>query len=53
MVLSLTGEVDAEALRGALDDVVERHEGLRTRYVETEGVVFQRVVPAEAAAARW
>ncbi|MEU9523790.1 amino acid adenylation domain-containing protein, partial [Streptomyces sp. NPDC048224] len=46
MVLRLTGAVDAEALRGALADVVERHEVLRTRYVETEGVVVQQVVAA-------
>ncbi|CAM5362576.1 Amino acid adenylation domain-containing protein (Fragment) OS=Streptomyces tendae OX=1932 GN=GUR47_38495 PE=4 SV=1 [Streptomyces tendae] len=49
MVLRLTGAVDAEALRGALADVVERHEVLRTRYVETEGVVIQQIVPVSEA----
>ncbi|MEU9521734.1 amino acid adenylation domain-containing protein, partial [Streptomyces sp. NPDC048224] len=49
MVLRLTGAVDAEALRGALADVVERHEVLRTRYVETEGVVVQQIVPVSQA----
>jgi len=45
----VTGEIDVVALRGALDDVVERHEILRTEVVHTEGDQFQRVLPATPA----
>ncbi|MGH3756283.1 condensation domain-containing protein [Actinophytocola sp.] len=45
----VTGEIDIEALRGALDDVVERHEILRTEVVRTEGDRYQRVHPASPA----
>ena len=41
----LGGEVDAHALQGALDDVVERHEALRTALVEHEGRPWQAVAP--------
>ncbi len=42
----VTGELDVEALRGALNDVVERNEILRTEVVRTEGDQYQRVLPA-------
>lgn len=42
----VTGELDVDALRGALDDVVERNEILRTEIVRTEGDRYQRVLPA-------
>ncbi|WP_156675079.1 non-ribosomal peptide synthetase, partial [Mycobacterium sp. E2989] len=41
------GPLDLEALAGALDDVIERHESLRTVFPDTGGVPFQRVLPAE------
>ncbi|WP_435021130.1 amino acid adenylation domain-containing protein [Tundrisphaera sp. TA3] len=41
----LTGELDADALRRALDAVVERHEILRTAFVSDGGVPFQVVQP--------
>ncbi|MFJ1753590.1 amino acid adenylation domain-containing protein [Kitasatospora sp. NPDC088134] len=52
LVLELRGELDAEALRGALLDVVERHEALRTVFPERDGVPYQRVLAAAEAAPR-
>ncbi|MFE6055025.1 amino acid adenylation domain-containing protein [Kitasatospora sp. NPDC056446] len=42
-VLRLTGELDVEALRAALDGVVARHEALRTTIGEVEGRGIQVV----------
>ncbi len=44
LALSVTGRVDRDALARALDDVVERHEILRTVYAEQDGEPFQRVL---------
>ncbi|OZM72919.1 non-ribosomal peptide synthetase [Amycolatopsis antarctica] len=44
LALRLTGELDVEALRGALADVVDRHETLRTVFPETGGVPRQDVL---------
>ncbi len=41
----LRGPLDAEALRGALDAVVARHEPLRTVFEDAEGGPVQRVLP--------
>ncbi|MGH3520223.1 MAG: amino acid adenylation domain-containing protein [Haloechinothrix sp.] len=49
LVLRLRGELDVEAWRAALADVLHRHEALRTVFGEREGVPFQRVVPADDA----
>ncbi|MEV0281340.1 non-ribosomal peptide synthase/polyketide synthase [Streptomyces sp. NPDC050610] len=46
--LRLTGRLDREALRHALDDVVERHESLRTVFAEDAEGPYQRVVDAAA-----
>ncbi|MCX5414993.1 non-ribosomal peptide synthetase [Streptomyces sp. NBC_00059] len=52
LVLELRGPLDAEALRAALLDVVERHESLRTVFPERDGVPHQVVLPAAGAAPR-
>ncbi|AXK36802.1 hypothetical protein DVA86_33920 [Streptomyces armeniacus] len=51
-VLRLTGDLDTDALRAAVRDVVARHESLRTLIVEdADGVPGQHVLPASAAEA--
>ncbi|MFE4456753.1 amino acid adenylation domain-containing protein [Nocardia tengchongensis] len=44
--LRLTGDLDADALQHAIDDVIDRHEILRTRYPAVDGVGHQQVLPA-------
>ncbi|WP_444980089.1 amino acid adenylation domain-containing protein [Nocardia mexicana] len=46
--LRLTGELDVRALSEALDDVVARHEVLRTVYPETPEGPVQVVLPADS-----
>ncbi|MTE11445.1 non-ribosomal peptide synthetase [Nocardia aurantiaca] len=49
MALRLDGELDVDALRAAVADVVARHETLRTVYPQTGGVAHQVVLSAEQA----
>src|SRR6185503_5924536 len=49
LALRLKGEINEEALEAALNDVVERHEALRTVFPEEEGVPYQKVLSGEAA----
>ncbi|WP_436386012.1 amino acid adenylation domain-containing protein [Amycolatopsis sp. MEPSY49] len=46
LIMRLEGEVHVEALRTALSDVVGRHEALRTRFPQRDGVPYQDVLPA-------
>jgi amino acid adenylation domain-containing protein len=41
--LRLRGELDCVSLRAALDDVVARHEALRTRFIVIDGQPWQRI----------
>jgi amino acid adenylation domain-containing protein len=43
--LALDGPLDVEALRRAFEALVARHEVLRTRYVEADGLPMQEVLP--------
>ncbi|MGA4838434.1 amino acid adenylation domain-containing protein [Streptomyces sp. G45] len=52
LVLRLTGDLDARALRAALDDLVTRHEALRTVFPATAGgTSYQHVLDPERARA--
>ena len=44
----VTGPLDVDAFAGALDDVIARHESLRTIFPDVDGVPFQQVVSARA-----
>ncbi|MFY7569204.1 amino acid adenylation domain-containing protein [Streptomyces sp. WI04-05B] len=48
LVLTFDGDLDTDALRGALGDVVARHEVLRTVYPEHEGTPRQHITKAGA-----
>ncbi|MGW5381963.1 amino acid adenylation domain-containing protein [Nocardia sp. NPDC003963] len=49
IVIRLTGRLDIDALRTAVDDVMTRHEVLRTVYPQFEGTPAQVVLPAAGA----
>ncbi|WP_405922142.1 amino acid adenylation domain-containing protein [Streptomyces sp. NBC_00122] len=53
IALRLKGEVDAEALRAALHDVIARHESLRTVFPEAEGEPHQLVLEPSNARLEW
>ncbi|MDO7895544.1 non-ribosomal peptide synthetase [Pseudomonas citrulli] len=46
--LHLRGELDEDALRSSFQQLVERHESLRTRFLERDGVALQQIDPAPA-----
>lgn len=48
IVMRLRGNLDREALRAAIADVVGRHESLRTVFPESEGSPYQNVLDAKA-----
>ncbi|WP_431934286.1 amino acid adenylation domain-containing protein, partial [Nonomuraea jabiensis] len=53
LALRLSGELDQDALRAAVDDVVARHESLRTVFPEVDGQPAQHVLPPAEASVPW
>ncbi|MFF3935180.1 amino acid adenylation domain-containing protein [Streptomyces phaeofaciens] len=49
LVFRLRGPLDLLALRSALGDVTARHEALRTRFPELDGVPYQQILPPDEA----
>ncbi|HEX3528277.1 MAG TPA: amino acid adenylation domain-containing protein, partial [Thermoanaerobaculia bacterium] len=49
----LEGRVDLAAMQAALNEVVRRHEALRTRFPTTKGQPFQVIAPAAAVDLPW
>ncbi|WP_244164869.1 non-ribosomal peptide synthetase [Rhodococcoides fascians] len=49
VAIRLSGALDVDALRAAIDDVVGRHEPLRTLYPEDESGPVQKILPAAQA----
>lgn len=47
LAVRLRGPLSVAALRAAFDDVVERHEPLRTLYLDQEGVGIQHILPID------
>ncbi len=47
VALRLRGELDGYALQLTLDRLVARHESLRTRFIEHDGVPYQQIAPAD------
>ncbi len=49
VAVRFTGDLDLDALRGAVADVVARHESLRTIYPSADGIGYQQVLPSAQA----
>lgn len=46
LVFRISGGLNTDILRRAMDDVVGRHDALRTVFPEHEGVPYQRIIDA-------
>ncbi|MGW6421808.1 amino acid adenylation domain-containing protein [Nocardia sp. NPDC055053] len=47
IAIRLRGELNVDALRSAMVDVLRRHESLRTRYPDHDGTLIQVIEPAD------
>ncbi len=50
IALAFSGSIDTDALVGAIQDILDRYDVLRTRLVDAQGTLYQRVDPAGALA---
>ena len=46
VTLRLTGRLDADVLRRTLNEIIRRHESLRTNLVDADGELMQIIAPA-------
>lgn len=53
VALKLQGELDRQVLQAAVEGLIERHEVLRTTFIEIDGEVFQEIHPSLPAAMRF
>ncbi|MGE5398815.1 MAG: amino acid adenylation domain-containing protein [Ignavibacteriales bacterium] len=44
LAVSVNDEIDIEALQSAFDDMIQRHESLRTVFIEINGEPFQKII---------
>ncbi|MDD4921487.1 MAG: amino acid adenylation domain-containing protein, partial [Bacteroidales bacterium] len=44
LAISIYDELDAEAMQSSLDDMLRRHEALRTIFIEINGSPFQKII---------
>ncbi|MFT4394040.1 amino acid adenylation domain-containing protein [Gordonia lacunae] len=49
MALRLSGQLDTDAIGGAIEDLIDRHESMRTRYPLVDGEPIQLVLDLDAA----
>ncbi|ANY24674.1 amino acid adenylation domain-containing protein [Gordonia terrae] len=49
MALRLSGQLDTDAIGGAIEDLIDRHESMRTRYPLVDGEPMQVVLDRDAA----
>ncbi|QHD87007.1 amino acid adenylation domain-containing protein [Gordonia sp. JH63] len=49
MALRLSGQLDTDAIGGAIEDLIDRHESMRTRYPLIDGEPIQLVLDRDAA----
>ena len=47
IAIRLRGELNVDALRSAMIDVLDRHESLRTRYPDHDGMLIQLIEPVD------
>ncbi|MEU2254747.1 amino acid adenylation domain-containing protein [Nocardia xishanensis] len=48
IAIRLRGELNVDAVRSSMVDVLRRHESLRTRYPDHDGMLIQLIEPADA-----
>ncbi|MDX9882074.1 MAG: amino acid adenylation domain-containing protein [Prolixibacteraceae bacterium] len=47
LAVTIYDELDIEALQSSFDDMIQRHESLRTAFIEIDGTPYQKVIAAQ------